>query len=151
MKYLSFTIGGELYAADVTLVMKMARDLEVTPVSATPSAVMGLANLNGRIVTVLSFDTILSGRREEAESGKRVNAVIFKPFTPGGDLMALSIDKPGDLADISEENIHSPPAAAGAETGVLSVAEAGGKFYRIIDVKSIVNKFSEGVSDNENA
>ena len=142
MRCLSFTESGGLFAVDVALVMKMAREIIVTPVKAAPPTVMGLANLKGRIVTILNLGALLNERKEEAPSGKKVNAVVFKPFTEGGDLMGLSIDKPGDLVDIDEESIHEPPRTAGTETDMLSMAEAGGKFYRIIDIASIVNKFS---------
>jgi purine-binding chemotaxis protein CheW len=139
---LSFTVDGCLFAVDADLVQKMARKFAVTPVPAAPRAVMGIANLKGKVVTVFDLYELLGQRR--TNSGGLINVIIFKPFTAEGEnQMGLAIDKTGDLVEISESRIRQP--ASGAELDdsgcIRGVAEVGGVLYRIIDIKAAAKKY----------
>ena len=140
MRGLSFIAYGESFVVDVTLVQKVVRNIAVTPVPTAPPAVVGISNIKGRVITVLSIAALFGRPRESAITA---NAVIFKASTSGNDQMGLLIDKPGDLIDINDERILPPPVTATAdETSHISgVAEVGETLYRIIDVDSITNKF----------
>jgi purine-binding chemotaxis protein CheW len=135
------TTDGELYAVDVALVQKVVRNIAFTPIPAAPEAVVGIANLKGRIVTVLSLAELL-GRKRGLDA---VNAVVFKPEENSEDRMGLLIDKPGDLIDIAQDDIQPPPLASKGEENpcVSGVAEVDGKLYRIIDVNEITNSFKK--------
>ena len=144
MRGLSFLADGELYMVDVTLVQKVVGNMAATPVPAAPDAVVGIANLKGRIVTVLSLAALLGRARSGgARATEAVSAVVLKPFADGGDQMGLLIDKPGDLITVSESKILPPPATAEAKEKrcVSGVTEWEGKLYRIIDVDSIISRF----------
>jgi len=146
MNGLSFISGGELFAVDVTLVQKVTRKIPVTPVPTAPDAVVGVANLKGRVVTILSLDSLL-GHVQERGSGtsaiRPVNAIVFKPASGTGDQMGLLIDKPGSLITINDGSLVPPPThVAGTETPCISgVAEEDGRLYRIIDVDMIIKRF----------
>ena len=144
MRGLSFLADGELYMVDVTLVQKVARNVAATPVPAAPGAVVGIANMKGKIVTILGLSALLgraqSGRAPAAEA---VNAVVFKPLADSDDQVGLLIDKPGDLMTVSESAVLPPPVTARADAYdcVSGVVEAEGALYRIIDIHSIIDRF----------
>ena len=153
MRCLSFLANDEFFAVDVALVQNTARNIAVTPVPTAPGAVVGIANMKGRIVTVLSLAALLRRGRDtgaQARGPRTVHAVVFKPFTGGDDQMALLMDKPGDLIAISENEILPPPLAGAEENFYISgMAEVEGRLYRIINIGSIINKFTD--SDEKNA
>ena len=139
MRGLSFVAGGALYLVDVTLVQKVVRNMMATPVPTAPEAVVGIASLKGKIVTVLSLPVLLGRAAQKASAP--ISAIIIKPFGDSGDHVGLLIDKPGDLIAIDE--ILPPPVTAGTdETRCISgVTEAEGTLYRIVDIHAIIDRF----------
>ena len=141
MRGLSFIADREMYAVDVTLVQKVARNMTVTPLRTAPDSVIGITNLKGRVVTVLSISALLGHG-----SGKlfmdTINAVIIKAFA-NGEQMGLRIDAPGGLIEIDEEAILKPPLETNAQARlyISGVAEINGVLYRIIDIESVINRF----------
>jgi len=140
MKGLSFLAGGEFFAADVTRVQKVARKMMITPVPTAQSAIVGITNLKGRVITIFSLDELLGRNRKEISD--IATAVIFKS-RDGYDQMGLLIDKTGSLVDIDDTKIRPPKLASGTEESfcISGIAESGDKLYRIIDIDSIINKF----------
>ena len=139
MNGLSLLADGALFAVDVTGVQKVVRNMAWTNVPAAPDAVVGIANLKGGIVTLLSLSELLGRKRSE----HAVHAVIFKPFPNGNGQMGLLIDSPGDLITIDDDDILPPYLAADEieYSFIKGLAELDGKLYRIIDVESIFNRF----------
>jgi purine-binding chemotaxis protein CheW len=137
-------VKGELFAVDVTHVQKVAWNLAVAPVPAAPAAVVGLSNIKGRVITILDLAALL-GRGGNREAAPSVNAVIFKPPTPGGDQMGLRIDTPGDLVELDE---FRPLSSEESKKGPISgIVEADHALYRVIDASSIIRWFSESGAD----
>ncbi len=143
---LSFYTEGELYAAGVSLVQTVARNLEVTPVPSAPSAVAGIANLKGKAITLLRLAALMQPQITAGNTPYRAGAVVFKPITSENDQMGLIIERPGDLVEIDEARIVPPPLAEGAEalSYISGVAEENGALYRILDIKSIIDRFRNG-------
>ena len=142
MRGLSFVTGNELYTVDVTLVQKVARKLAITPVPSAPLEVLGIANLKGRVVTVLSLNRLL-GLDESSDSERGVNTIVFKSRSGNEDQMGLAIDKPGNLIDLSETAIKSPHLSSEPDEGfcISGIAEVDDKFYRVINLDTIMQKY----------
>ncbi len=126
-------------------VEKFARRLAVTTVPAAPREVAGIANLKGRVVTLLSLGALLELEREAipGQGPQLVNAVIFKPVAGAGQ-MGFVVDKPGDLIDAEDGRIIFPQPTGGekAPPHIAGVYEDGGTIYRIIDIHSIIRHFT---------
>lgn len=146
IRSLSFYAEGELFAADVSLVQKITRNIEITPVPTAPSAVAGIANLKGKAITLLRIAALirLSGASERIP--EKAGAVVFKPFSDDDDQMGLIIERPGNLIEIDDAKIVPPPLADGDEAAlyISGVSEVNGALYRILDIKSIVDRFKNG-------
>jgi len=143
MNGLSFTVGSELYTVDVNLVQKVARKLMITPVPSAPSEIVGIANLKGRVVTVLNLCRLL-GIDKTDEAARYIHTVVFKSFSSSEDQMGLAIEKPGNLIEIDDADIKPSPLTAGSEGSfcISGVAETNDMFYRIIDIESIWKKYT---------
>ena len=145
MRGLSFFVGSERYAVDVTLVQKVARKLAITPVPSSPEEVIGIANLKGRVITVLSLDKILDDK-QSCEAERYINTIVFKAGSGSEDQMGLAVDRPGNLVDIDTNDIRPPPLNANDRGSfcISAIAEIDNSFYRIIDIDSIYKKFTAG-------
>ena len=145
MRCLSFFADNEFYAVDVTLVQKVVRKMVVTPVPTASDAVVGIANLKGRVVTLLSLSELLRHKKKRAEGSAddAVDAVVFKSFSGGENQIGLVIDKPGNLIDIDDDAISLPSLTTGAEESfcISGIAEVDNRFYRIISIDSILERY----------
>jgi len=145
MRCLSFFTDNEFFAVDVTLVQKVARKMTVTPVPTAPDAVAGIANIKGRVVTLLSLCELLGRKKKRSEEppSNAVDAVIFKPFSGSGDQIGLVIDKPGNLIDINDTAVSLPSLTTGAEESycISGIAEVENRLYRIISIDSIIERY----------
>jgi len=145
---LSFLVDDELYAVDVTLVQMVARMLAITPVPSAPEEIVGIANLKGKVVTVLSLSKLLDTERPN-ETVLYANTIVFKYGSSLEDQMGLAVERPGNLIEIDIDAIRSPPVSTDTEEGfcISGVIEIDDLFYRILDVESILRKY---MPDNEN-
>jgi len=145
MRCLSFFAGSEYFAVDVTLVQKVARKLAVTPVSTAPDAVIGIANIKGRVVTLLSLSKLLGHKKKLGDERRieAVDAVIFKSFSGGEDQIGLGIDKPGNLIEIHDSIVNLLSLTTGSEESfcISGIAEVDNKIYRIISIDSIIDRY----------
>jgi len=145
MRCLSFFTDNEYFAVDVTRVQKVARRMTVTPVPTTPDAVVGIANMKGRVITLLCFSELLGRRKKRGDSpaADAVDAVVFKSFSGGSNQIGLVIDKPGNLIDIDDAAVSLPSLTTGAEESfcISGIAEVENRFYRIISIDSIMERY----------
>ena len=143
MRGLSFLVGGELYAVDVTLVQKVARMLAITPVPSAPLEIVGIANLKGKVVTVLSLSKLL-GADKSCDATLYANTIIFKYSSSNEDQMGLAVEKPGNLIDLDDSAIRSPHVTEDAEENycISGVTEIGDILYRIVDVEAILRRYA---------
>jgi purine-binding chemotaxis protein CheW len=138
MRGLSFLVDEELYAADVTRVQKIARRIQITPVLTAQNAIEGIINLKGKVITVFNLYEIL-GRERKINSDK---AIIFKSHNED-DQIGLLVDKTDALVYIDDNNIQKASTDAAENFCVSGVAQAGDKFYRIIDIDAIIKRYSD--------
>ena len=153
MKGLSFLVKDEFFAVDVSLVQKVAREMTVTQVPSAPDEIIGLTNLKGRVITVLSLSRLLGNRGKTGEKpGATVKVVVFKPLSNNEEQIGLFIDKPGELIDINDELIRPPSFPTGAEESfcISGIAEIENRLYRIVNIDSIIKKYiCNGGVENE--
>jgi len=149
LRGLSFFVNQELYTVDVTGVMKVVRNIPTTSVPAVSDDVVGIINLKGMVITILSLPALLGYKQtEDMHTSNSINAVIFKPIMDSSDQMGLLIDTPGDLITIDTDKIRPLPVnVTFEEKQILSgLADVEGKLYRIVDTASIVNRFFDSGS-----
>jgi len=149
LRGLSFFVNQELYTVDVTSVMKVVRNIPTTSVPAVSDDVVGIVNLKGMVITILSLPALLGYTQTgDKNDDNHINAVIFKPITGSSDQMGLFIDSPGDLITIDKDSIRPLPVnVTFEEKQILSgLADVDGKLYRIVDITSIINRFSDSGS-----
>ena len=102
--YLTFSLGELFFGITATDVLELNNSLEVTPVPKSPPTVRGIANLRGQIVPAINMYALLglkniSGRKETI-------SIILKCE---GILIAVMVDKVGDIISLEEDTFEPPP------------------------------------------
>jgi len=78
--FVHFEIGGDRLAVLLEEIREVARVSKVTPVPRAPVAVRGVANIRGRVVTLLDLDVLYARPGESAPpSGGNGHAVVLAP------------------------------------------------------------------------
>ncbi len=100
----TFRLANNLYGVEAQNVQEVIRYQEMTRVPIAPSAVSGLINLRGQIVTAVDLRKRL-GLEPRDKDTLPMNVVVR------GDEGAVSllVDQIGDVVEVDAENFEAPP------------------------------------------
>ncbi len=103
-KYLTFSLGDEVYGIDIRVVIEIIGIQKITNVPEVPDYVRGIINLRGKIIPVV--DMRLRFRREYREYTDRTCVIVVEI---NGVLIGLIVDGVSEVLDIAEKNVVPPP------------------------------------------
>lgn len=135
-RWLSFRLGGQLYAAPLAQVSEVIRDGELTPVPGAAPDLLGIRHLRGRIVPVLDGRRRL-GLSEAAEGDDAEVRLVMLAY--GSQLVGLRVDAVGDLISPEKAEV-APPLPGGAprdDDPVHGVLPWQGSFVALLDVRRL--------------
>lgn len=135
-RWLSFRIGGQLYAAPLGQVSEVIRDGEITPVPGSATDLLGIRHLRGRIVPVLDGRQRLGLPDNGAGDEAHVRVVML---SHAAHLVGLRVDAVGDMVNPDGADI-APPPPGGAwrdEDPVHGVLPWQGGFVALLDVRRL--------------
>lgn len=127
--YCTFLLAGEPFALELGAVREVRRGLAVTPVRGGPPAVSGLANLRGRIATVLDPRAALG----LGERGSRAACLVV--LAGASELLALQVDEIGPPVELATAGIEPLP---GSPAWLAGVAAHGDRSLRVLDAARIL-------------
>ena len=135
-RWLSFRLGGQLYAAPLSQVSEVIRDGELTPVPGAAADLLGIRHLRGRIVPVLDGRHRL-GLPEASDMDEAQVRLIM--LSHGPHLVGLRVDAVGDLVTPGGMEIAPPPlgGTARADDPVFGVLPWQGGFVALLDVRRL--------------
>lgn len=135
-RWLSFHLGGQLYAAPLSQISEVIRDGELTPVPGAASDLMGIRHLRGRIVPVLDGRRRLGLPQADGEDPNQVRLVMM---SHGPHLVGLRVDAVGDLVTPDAAEIGPPPpgGARREDDPVHGVLPWQGGFVALLDVRRL--------------
>lgn len=97
---IDFTIEGEKYAIDIAEIEEIIRVETITPVPRSAKSILGVVNLHGRVIPVLSFRTLL--QLEEAPMTADTRIIIIAENNYG-----LLVDSVREVSSIALDSITS--------------------------------------------
>jgi purine-binding chemotaxis protein CheW len=103
-QFCTFFVDGFFYGIEVEKVQEVLRYQAITPVPLAPSAVKGLINLRGQIVTAIDLRRRL-GRDDRPEGQPPINLVLR---TDHG-AVSLLVDEVGDVVEAEHNAFERPP------------------------------------------
>ena len=130
----TMTVDGQLFGLPILSVQDIVETHKITQVPRTPSAISGIMNLRGRIVTVINLRRIL-GRSDDSNSRMGVT-VEFK-----GDLYTILVDQIGEVRLLNRSDFESAPATLDAKLKQLctGIYRLDGELLAVLDVNQILS------------
>jgi len=111
-----FEAGGGLFALDTSRIEEIARAPAITPVRGSGDAVLGIANLRGRIITVLDATALLGLGRAAAGDDARILVTAS-----GGESVGVLVERLRDVAEVERSSLRA--LSAGTARGGRAVRE----------------------------
>ncbi|WP_029521055.1 chemotaxis protein CheW [Persephonella sp. IF05-L8] len=102
-RLITFRLGDELVGVNIKDVIKITKDIEITPVPKTKPYILGVMNLRGNIIPVVSLKKKFNLQGEEVEK-----PTIVVVETELGHI-GITVDKVEGAININPKDIQPPP------------------------------------------
>ena len=146
-KYLTFTLGEELYGIDIRAVIEIIGIMPITKVPEVPAYVQGIINLRGKIIPVV--DMRLRFGQEYRPYSDRTCVIII---SVNDGLIGLSIDGVSEVLTIPENSIVPPPELKSVRNryvkNIGKLSEE--KVVLLLDWKKLFSTEDEALLENMN-
>lgn len=107
-QYLTFTLGEQVFAMEISNIREIVQQSDMTAVPLMPDFVRGILNLRGAVVPVIDLQ-VRFGRPRSA-SNKKTCIVIFES-TQGSEKsdLGLQVDAVSEVVEIAHADVEPPP------------------------------------------
>ena len=142
-QYLTFVLGGEIYALGILNIKEIIDYGNLTEVPMMPSFVRGVINLRGSVVPVID----LSARFGKANTqiAKRTGIVIVETGNEsehnGQQDIGIIVDAVNEVVDINQQEIEPPPSfGTGIRPDFISgMAKRNNHFIILLNVNRVLS------------
>lgn len=138
-QYLTFVLGGEVFAIGILFVKEIIEYSSLTEVPMMPASVRGVINLRGAVVPVT--DLLVRFGKTSSPVSKRTCIVIIE-VTGDGERqdVGVVVDSVDSVLDIPTTEIEPPPSfGAGIRTDFIrGMGKVNGKFVILLDVNHML-------------
>lgn len=138
-RFLTFKLAGQLFAVPTELVAEIIELPSVARVPHSPAALLGLANLRGAVLPLVSSRALIGLEDQAAARSDKGRAVVVDSSAP----LALAVDSVDALVTVADSDIEVREAELGAAPGErLTGAFRIGKtttVAKILDIDGLVN------------
>ncbi|MDA0661990.1 MAG: chemotaxis protein CheW [Proteobacteria bacterium] len=135
-KLVTMKIDNQLFGIPILQVQDIVEPRMITPVPLAPSAIAGVMNLRGRIVTVINLRRCL-GLQDRNDQERRMSITVEY----NGDLYTLLVDAIGDVCDLPSRDFESPPATLSEKLRQLctGIFRLKGDLLVVLDVDRVLD------------
>ena len=134
--FVTFSLAGELFAFPMERVREIIRMPDTVKVPLTPSSLVGLANLRGRVLPVVSLRSCCSYPPAEVDDATRVIVVDC------GVPLGFVVDRVAAVVSVENERIDAADTVqATVDSRILSgvIRKENGDLLAILDVEHVVD------------
>jgi purine-binding chemotaxis protein CheW len=142
--YLTFMLGGEMFALDIHGIREVIEYGGLTAVPMMPSCIRGVINLRGAVVPVMDLSARFG--RARSEIGKRSCIVIVElAEEEGGGAAAqetgLLVDAVNAVLEIASAEIEPAPAFGARIRAdfIEGIAKVNGRFVILLDARRVLS------------
>jgi len=139
-QFLTFTLGGEVYAIEILSIREIIDYGNLTTVPMMPAFIRGVINLRGSVVPVVDLAARFGG--EPAEITKRTGIIIIE-IVDGETTMNIGavVDGVNEVLEIPPSDIEPPPSfGARIRTDFIKgMGKVDGKFLVLLDVANVLS------------
>jgi purine-binding chemotaxis protein CheW len=139
-QYLTFTLGGEMFAIGILNVREIIEYGNLTEIPMMPSFIRGVINLRGAVVPVIDLSARFGGK--STEIGRRTCIVIVEMRTEDSKQeLGIIVDAVSEVLEIPKSEIEPAPSF-GAKIRADFIAGMGkvdGKFVIILEIARVLS------------
>ncbi len=139
-QYLTFTLGGEMFAVAILNVKEIIEYGTVTEIPMMPGFIRGVINLRGAVVPVIDLSCRFGGKATEV--ARRTCIVIIELNENGSKQdIGVMVDAVSEVLEIAQSEIEPPPTfGAKIRTDFISgMGKVNGKFVILLDVARVLS------------
>ncbi len=142
-QYLTFVLGGELYALGILNIKEIIDYGQLTEVPMMPAFVRGVINLRGSVVPVV--DLAARFGKGSTQIVKRTAIVIVETLAENNDDrgqdIGIIVDAVNEVVDISQQDIEPPPSfGTGIRPDFINgMAKRNERFIILLDVNRVLS------------
>lgn len=138
-KFIVFTVNEKLYAVPSIHIAEVIHLLPVTPLPGSPDSVLGVANLRGEILGVLSLKRFW--KEDNLASSEKAKLIVLRSDAPLTQF-AFEVDKLNEIVAIPDTEIE--PLKEKAPSNVYGKVVRGSSTLHLIDIRSLVASIATG-------
>jgi len=142
LQLVSFKVGKEEFAVDISYVQEINRMLQITQVPNTPEYIEGVVNLRGRVIPVIDLRVKLRLPTKDHDKNTRIIVVEIKEKTVG-----FIVDAVNEVLRIPKSITEPPPESiSGFDSDFIdAVGKLEDRLLMLIDIEKMlsVNVVSE--------
>ena len=140
-QYLTFALGGEMFAVGILNVKEIIEYGNLTQIPLMPSFIRGVINLRGSVVPVIDLAARFGGA--PSTPGRRSCIVIVEVTGADGvrhDIGVL-VDAVSEVLDIPPAEIEPPPSFGARIRAdfIFGMGKVGGKFVIILSIDKVLS------------
>jgi purine-binding chemotaxis protein CheW len=134
-QYLTFTLGGEVFALQIAKVREVLESTGVTDIPRTPEHMLGVINLRGHAVPVVDMRRKLGMRPTEQTVD---TCIIILEVASGTEeiVMGALVDSVREVSEMADADIEAAPrlGGGGRDAWIRGMGRREERFVIIVDV-----------------
>jgi len=139
-QFLTFLLGGEMYAVGILPIKEIIEYGQLTAVPMMPAFIRGVINLRGAVVPVIDLSARFGG--PPTPVGRRTCTVIIETETDGERQdVGILVDAVSEVLDIAESDIEPAPSFGTRlrPDFVAGMGRIGGRFVILLDLGRVLS------------
>ena len=139
-QYLTFALGGEMFAVGILYVKEIIEFGNLTEIPMLPSFIRGVINLRGAVVPVIDLSARFGGKSTEV--GRRTCIVIVEVADEEARHdIGIMVDAVSEVLDIPGSEIEPPPSFGAKIRAdfIFGMGKVLGKFVIILNIDKVLS------------
>ena len=139
-QYLTFALGGEMFAVGILNVKEIIEYGNLTEIPMMPAFIRGVINLRGSVVPVIDLSARFGGK--SAELGRRTCIVIVEVSDADTQHdIGIMVDAVSEVLDIPNGEIEPPPSFGAKIRAdfIFGMGKVSSKFVIILNINKVLS------------
>jgi len=143
-QYLTFVLGGEMFAVGILNVKEIIEFGNLTEIPMMPAFIRGVINLRGSVVPVIDLAARFGG--QSTEVSRRTCIVIVEVAEEDADQVSrhdigIMVDAVSEVLDIADSEIEPPPSFGARIRAdfIFGMGKVAGKFVIILNINKVLS------------
>lgn len=134
-KYLTFSLGREVYAFEILSVVEIIGFMEITVIPQLPKFILGVINLRNNVIPIMDLRARFQMNPKETD-----DETVFIILQTSNGNMGVMVDKVLDVINISDENIeNTPDFGTKINTDfILGLGKVNSKVIILLSIKDVL-------------